>query len=74
MSNRYFQHVTDTIPGEIVPLDESIDPTHMLAAAANEGFVHTNNNWVEYYTCVKSDKGPQRFMFHTPFIKLGLGN
>ena len=60
-SNRYFQHVSDTIPDDIVPLDENIDPSHILAAAAEDQFVHTINNCVEYYEHVKDDKGSQRY-------------
>lgn len=40
-----------------ITLDKSINPTHMLAAVANEGFVHNNKNWVEYYKCIKDPKG-----------------
>ena len=60
-SNRYFQHASDTIPDDIVPLDENIDPSHILAAAAEDWFVHTINNCVEYYERVKDDKGGQRY-------------
>ena len=60
-SNRYFQHALDTIPDDIVPLDENIDPSHILAAAAEDQFVHTINNCVEYYEHVKDDKGSQRY-------------
>ena len=60
-SSRYFQHASDTIPDDIVPLDENIDPSHILAAVAEDQFVHTINNHVEYYEHVKDDKKSQRY-------------
>ena len=60
LRQHYFQHVTDTIPEEIISLDKSIDPTHMLAAAANEGLIHTNNNQVSVSKVIK-----EGFVFHT---------
>ena len=60
-SNRYFQHALDAIPDDIVPLDENIDPSHILAAVAEDLFMHTINNHVEYYEHVKDDKESQRY-------------
>jgi hypothetical protein len=56
-SNRYFQHTSDTLPDDIMPLDEKVDPYHTLSPAAQDGFVHTINNRVEYYERIRDDKG-----------------
>ena len=56
-STRYFQHVSDTLPDDIMPLDDKVDTHHMLAAASEDGFIHTRDNHIEYYERVKDDKG-----------------
>ena len=63
-STRYFQHVSDTLPDDIMPLDDKVDTHHMLAAASEDGFVHTRDNHVEYYERDKDDKGTYRYVFN----------
>ena len=48
-------------------LENEVDSYHTLAAAAEEGFVHTSDNCVEYYECIKDDKGTLRYEFDIPF-------
>ena len=63
-STRYFQHVSDTLPDNIVPLDDKVDTHHTLAAASEDGFIHTRDNHIEYYECIKDDKGTYRYEFN----------
>ena len=63
-STRYFQHFSDTLPHDIMPLDDKVDTHHMLAATSEDGFVHIRDNHVEYYECVKDDKGTYRYGFN----------
>ena len=41
-------------------------PHYMLVAASEDGFglIHTSNNHVEYYECVKDNKGTHRYGFN----------
>ena len=64
-STRYFQHVSDTLSNDIIPLDDKVDTHYMLAATSEDGFIHTRDNHVEYYECVKDDKGTYRYGFNT---------
>ena len=59
-STRYFQHVSNTLPDNIIPLDDKVDSHHVLAAASEDGFIHfihTSHNHMEYYECIKDNKG-----------------
>jgi len=46
--NRYFQHRGETLPDEVVPFSEHVDPNHMLEAAPEGSYCHTINNHVVY--------------------------
>ena len=67
VSNQYFQHVSDTLPEDVMSLENEVDPCHTLADAVEDGFVHTSNNHVEYYEHIKDDKGTPRYEFDIPF-------
>ena len=63
-STRYFQHVSNTLPNDIMPLDDKVDTHHMLAATLEDGFIHTRDNHVEYYEHVKDNKETYRYGFN----------
>ena len=59
--NRYFQHRGETLPDEVVPFGEHVDPNHMLEAAAEGSYCHTINNHAEYYEHMDGLEGSQRY-------------
>ena len=59
-SNCYFQHQEETQPEDMFSLDPEIDPHHVLSEAALGNYLHTVNNWVEYYERVEGKEGVPR--------------
>ena len=66
-STRYFQHTSDTLPDDIIPLDDKVDPYRTLSTAAQDGFVHTINNRVEYYERIQDKMGTYRYGLYILF-------
>lgn len=46
--------------GDVVPFKDNVDPKGALAAGSGDNFVHTADNQVEYYECIKHNDGSQR--------------
>lgn len=59
-ATRYFQHKGETQPHDVIPLDDNVDPNRMLATAADDEYLHTVNNRVEYYERVDLGSGVHR--------------
>lgn len=57
ISNQYFQHKGETLPGDVIPLDKNVDPNHILATAAGIKYLHTVNNLMQYYECLSCNDG-----------------
>jgi hypothetical protein len=55
--NRYFYKSKDCLPQSSIPLRDTIDPEHTLAALAlASGVIHTLDNQVEYFKATLDNK------------------
>jgi hypothetical protein len=60
LSNRYFTPKRDAPSMVHVPFDKAIDPKGILEAMTNAGFVHGEENAVQYYLHQVDDKGREK--------------
>lgn len=63
LSNRYFTSKQEALEDQVA-FSPDVDPEGLLALAAGNRYIHTDNNIVRYYTYTQDPKGHSRFVCH----------
>jgi hypothetical protein len=62
VSNRYFTPRRDAPEMEHIPFGEAVDPHGILEDMAKAGYVHGEENCVQYYICHVDEQGCKRYL------------
>jgi hypothetical protein len=62
ISNRYLTPMRDVSGLERVPFHKGVDPRNILSDMAKNSHIHTEDNYVEYFSTRRDSDGHQRLV------------